>query len=72
LSQVEQPRAGKKFNIDWVPTLLLGHKKSTGRGGHKKVGAKRTARSREHQLVKKPVSKEPKRARARASSRDRN
>ena len=30
-----------KYNIDWVPTLLLGHKKATDRAHHKEAAAKR-------------------------------
>ena len=42
-----------KFNIDWVPTLLLGQKKATDRADHKEAVAKRSERAREHELVKK-------------------
>lgn len=44
-----------KFNIDWVPTLLLGHKKATDRADHKEAAAKRSERARERELVKKPA-----------------
>ena len=42
-----------KYNIDWVPTLLLGHKKATDRADHKEVAAKESERVRERELVKK-------------------
>ena len=42
-----------KYNIDWVPTLLLGHKKATDRAHHKEAAAKRSERARERELVKK-------------------
>ena len=44
-----------KYNIDWVPTLLLGHKKATDRAHHKEAAAKRSERARERELVKKPA-----------------
>ena len=44
-----------KYNIDWVPTLLLGHKKATDRAHHKEVVAKQSERARERELVKKPA-----------------
>ena len=42
-----------KYNIDWVPTLLLGHKKATDRAHHKEAAAKQGERTRERELVKK-------------------
>ncbi|CAH3046558.1 unnamed protein product [Porites lobata] len=44
-----------KYNVDWVPTLLLGHKKATDRAHHKEAAAKRSERARERELVKKPA-----------------
>ena len=44
-----------KYNIDWVPTLLLGHKKATDQAHHTEAVAKRSERAREHELVKKPA-----------------
>ena len=44
-----------KYNIDWVPTLLLGHKKATDRAHHNEAAAKRSERARERELVKKPA-----------------
>ena len=44
-----------KYNIDWVPTLFLGHKKATDRADHKEAAAKRNERARERELVKKPA-----------------
>ncbi|XP_068691130.1 uncharacterized protein [Montipora foliosa] len=44
-----------KYNIDWVPTLLLGHKKATDRAHHTEAAAKRSERARERELVKKPA-----------------
>ena len=44
-----------KYNIDWVPTLLLEHKKATDRAHHKEAAAKRSERSKERELVKKPA-----------------
>ena len=44
-----------KYNIDWVPTLLLGHKKATDRAHHKEAVAKQSERARECELVKKPA-----------------
>ena len=43
-----------KYNIDWVPTLFLGHKKATDRADHKEAAAKRSERARERELVRKP------------------
>ena len=43
------------YNIDWVPTLLLGHKKATDRAHHKEAAVKRSERARERELVKKPA-----------------
>ncbi|XP_068755908.1 uncharacterized protein [Montipora capricornis] len=44
-----------KYNIDWVPTLLLGHKKATDRAHHTEAAAKRSERAREREVVKKPA-----------------
>ena len=46
-----------KYNIDCVPTLLLGHKKATDRAHHNEAAAKRSERARERELVKKPAFK---------------
>ena len=43
-----------KFNTDWVPTLLLRHKKGTDRPDQKEAAANRCERARERELVKKP------------------
>ena len=42
-----------KFNIEWVPTLLLGHKKASDRADHKEAAAKRSERARERELEKR-------------------
>ena len=44
-----------KYNIDWVPTLFLGHKKPTDRADHKEAAAKRNERAKKRELVKKPA-----------------
>ena len=44
-----------KFYTDWVPTLLLGHKKGTDRADQKEAAVNRSERAREHELVKKPA-----------------
>ncbi|CAH3031998.1 unnamed protein product [Pocillopora meandrina] len=59
-----------KFNIDWVPTLLLGHKKATDRADHKEAAAKRSERAREHELVKKPAFEKRSRVRTRANGEE--
>lgn len=44
-----------KFNVDWVPTLFLGHKKKeTGRTDQKKA-AERSERARDRELNKRPA-----------------
>ena len=43
-----------KFNVDWVPTLNLGHNKKTSLKDREKA-AKRCERARERELVKKPA-----------------
>ena len=39
-----------KFNIDWLPTLLLGHKKATDQADHKEAAAKQSKAAREREL----------------------
>ena len=56
-----------KFNVDWVPTLNLGHNKETGHTDRDQA-AKRSERVRERELVKKPVF--AKRAKERGSERE--
>jgi len=43
-----------KFNVDWVPTLNLGHNKKTDHT-ERDQAAKRSERARESELVKKPA-----------------
>ena len=43
-----------KFNVDWVPTLNVGHNKKTSRTDREQA-AKRSERARERELVKKPA-----------------
>ena len=56
-----------KFNVDWVPTLNLGHNKKTGHTDRDQA-AKRSERARERELVKKPAF--AKRAKERESERE--
>ena len=58
-------KSWEKFNIDWVPTSVEEIIKNWGRNEVRGRGSVA-------ELVKKADSKEPKRARARASRRDRN
>ena len=58
-----------KYNIDWVPTLLLGHKKATDRAHHKEAAAKRSERASERDLVKKPAFEKREQRRTRARTR---
>lgn len=58
-------KSWEKFNIDWVPTSVEEIIKNWGRNEVRGRGSVA-------ELAKKAVSKEPKRARARASRRDRN
>lgn len=44
-----------KFNVDWVLTLPLGHKKATDRADHKGAAPNRSKRAREPELEKKPA-----------------
>lgn len=43
-----------KFNVDWVPTLNIGHNKKTDHTDRDQA-AKRSERVRECKLVKKPA-----------------
>ena len=62
-----------KYNVDWVPTLLLGHKKATDRAHHKEAAAKRSERARERELVKKPAfEKRERELELERAARDRN
>ena len=51
-----------KFNIDWLPTLLLGHKKATDQADHKEAAAKQSKGARKRELVKKPSLKREKKS----------
>lgn len=56
-----------KFNVDWVPTLNIGHNKKTDHTDRDQA-AKRSERVRECELVKKPAF--AKRAKERESERE--
>lgn len=56
-----------KFNVDWVPTLNIGHNKKTDHIDRDQA-AKRSERVRECELVKKPAF--AKRAKERESERE--
>ena len=47
-----------KFNIDWLPTLLLGHKKVTDQADHKEAAVKQSKGARKRELVKKPAKRQ--------------
>ena len=47
-----------KFNIDWLPTLLL----ATDQADHKEAAAKQSRGARKRELVKKPALKREKKS----------